>query len=100
MVETRLPPRLEPGDKVCLLSPASFPDPTWVGESVEILQGWGLCVEVGEHVMDRWGFMAGRDHDRLEDLNRAIRDRSVRAIITTRGVPAPTGSPMTWTSRP
>ena len=35
--------------------------------------------------MDRWGPMAGRDFDRAADMNDAIRDRGVRAIVTTRG---------------
>jgi muramoyltetrapeptide carboxypeptidase len=56
-----------------------------VSESVETLRGWGLQVEVGEHALDRWGFMAGRDADRLNDINEAFRDPGVRAIITTQG---------------
>jgi muramoyltetrapeptide carboxypeptidase len=80
-----LAPRLRPGDRVRLVSPASYPTAEWVRESVETLQSWGLRVEVGEHALDRWGFMAGRDEDRLNDLNEAFRDPGVRAIITTRG---------------
>lgn len=32
-----------------------------------------------------FGFMAGTDTDRLADMNDALRDPGVRAIITTRG---------------
>jgi muramoyltetrapeptide carboxypeptidase len=35
--------------------------------------------------MDQWGYMAGRDEDRLADLNAAFRDPRIRAIVTTRG---------------
>lgn len=80
-----LSPRLRFGDRVRLVSPASFPTREWVIESSEILQSWGLTVEVGEHALDQWGYMAGRDHDRLNDLNDAFRDPGVRAVITTRG---------------
>lgn len=80
-----LSPRLRAGDRVRLVSPASYPDRAWLDESIEILTGWGLEVEVGEHALDEWGYMAGRDHERLADLNDAFRDPGVRAIITTRG---------------
>lgn len=82
---SRRPPRLRPGDRVRLVSPASCPDRDWVAESVRVLEGWGLRVECGDHVLDRWGYMAGRDEDRLADLNDAFRDPGVRAVIATRG---------------
>jgi len=74
-----------PGDRVRLVSPASRPDRAWHTKSVAILEGWGLEVEVGDHAIDTWGYMAGRDEDRLSDLNEAFRDRGVRAIVTTTG---------------
>ncbi len=76
---------LRPGDRVRLVSPASFPEAAWVEESLSILAGWGLVGEVGDHVLDQWGYMAGTDQERLDDLNDAFRDPGVRAIITTRG---------------
>jgi muramoyltetrapeptide carboxypeptidase len=51
-----------------------------------MLESWGLRVELGAHVFDRFGhFLAGRDEDRLADINDALRDPGVRAIFTTRG---------------
>jgi muramoyltetrapeptide carboxypeptidase len=73
------------GEKVRLVSPASYPDPEWARESVRILEEWGLVAEVAEHALARFGYMAGRDSERLADLNEALRDPSVRAVITTRG---------------
>lgn len=80
-----LPPRVRPGDRVRLVSPASFPDAEWLRTSVRTLESWDLVVEVGEHAMDQFGYMAGRDEDRLADLNDAFQDPGVRAIFTTRG---------------
>ena len=68
-----------------LVSPSSPPSRAWLRESVDIVTGWGLRVEVGPHALDEWGFMAGSDDDRVADLNDAFRDPGVRAIITTRG---------------
>ena len=78
-------PGLRPGDLVRLVSPASYPEQEWVDESIAVLTGWGLRVDVGEHVVDRWGYMAGHDDDRRRDLNEAYRDPAVRAVVTTRG---------------
>ena len=50
-----------------------------------MLESWGLAVEVGAHALDEWGYMAGRDEDRLADLNDAFADPGVRAIVATRG---------------
>ena len=83
--EPLLSPVVHPGDRVRLVSPASFPTREWLAESVAILEGWGLVVEVGDHALDEWGYMAGRDDERLADLNAAFRDPGVRAVITTRG---------------
>jgi len=53
---------------------------------VRLLESWGLKVEVGAHVFDRWGhFLAGSDEDRLADINDALADTGVRAIFATTG---------------
>ena len=78
-------PVVRPGDRVRLVSPSSPPSRSWLTESIEVLNGWGLRAEVGPRALDAWGFMAGRDEDRLADLNDAFRDPGVRAIIATRG---------------
>ena len=76
---------LRPGDAVRLVSPASTPDEQAVEQAVAVLERSGLRVELGRHVFDRYGYLAGRDEDRLGDLNEALRDSTVRAIIATRG---------------
>lgn len=83
--EVLRPPRLRPGDTVRLVSPASTPEPANVERVVRYLTSLGLRAEVAPHVFDRWGYLAGRDEDRLADLNAALRDPGVRAVITTRG---------------
>jgi len=80
-----VPPRLRPGDRVRLVSPSSFPSREHVAYLTGMLTDWGLVVEVGEHVFDEHGYMAGTDEDRLADLNQALRDPTVRAIIPTAG---------------
>lgn len=80
-----LAPKLRSGDRVRLVSPASTPDRASVDDSLHVLESWGLRGEVAPHAVDTWGYMAGSDADRLDDLNRAFRDPEIRAIIATRG---------------
>jgi muramoyltetrapeptide carboxypeptidase len=84
-VKAVLPARLKVGDRVRLVSPASTPDREGVARCVTLFKSWGLKPEIGKHVFDEYGYLAGKDEDRLADLNDAIRDPGVRAIIATRG---------------
>ena len=68
-----------------MISPASYPDRASVDGYLAILDSWGLVGEVADHALDEWGYMAGSDQDRLDDVNAAFRDPGVRALITTRG---------------
>ena len=77
--------RLRPGDRVRLISPASTPSSAEVQYATKVLQGLGLQVDCGEHVLDAVGYMAGTDEDRLQDLNDALRDPGVAAVVATRG---------------
>jgi muramoyltetrapeptide carboxypeptidase len=80
------PHRLRPGDRVRFVSPASTPEREKVARGAEILTGWGLTVEIGLHAFDTMGhYLAGRDEDRLADINDALRDPAVRAIFCTTG---------------
>lgn len=78
-------PRLRRDDRVRIVSPASFPDETDLERLEAKLASWGLVVERGKHVLDQWGYMAGRDEARIDDLNSAFRDPNVRAVFTSRG---------------
>ena len=77
--------KLNKGDLVRLVSPASYPIPSSVYEQIGVLERWGLRCDMGKHVLSEFGYMAGTDTERLADLNGAFRDPQVRAVITTRG---------------
>lgn len=78
-------PRLRSGDRVRVVSPASFPSEEWATQVMDTLAGWGLRPELGAHALDRRGFLAGADEDRLADLNDALRDPGVRAVVASTG---------------
>jgi muramoyltetrapeptide carboxypeptidase len=68
-----------------VVSPASFPSAEWAEQVMETLVGWGLRPELGVHALDRRGFLAGSDEDRLADVNVALRDPGVRAVVAAIG---------------
>ena len=68
------------------VSPASTPSREGVRRGMEMVAGWGLRVEIAAHAFDRRGhYLAGRDEDRLADINDALRDPGIRAIFATTG---------------
>jgi muramoyltetrapeptide carboxypeptidase len=80
------PPRLNPGDTVGLINPAGA---TFQSQDIDIvkesLQALGLKTKPGNHLMDRYGYLAGKDRDRADDINEMFRDPSVQAILCVRG---------------
>jgi len=70
---------------VAVVSPASWPSDECVESCTSLVDSWGFRPRLGTHARDQLGYLAGRDEDRLADLNEAIRDPEVRAIVTTRG---------------
>ncbi|GLY08681.1 MULTISPECIES: LD-carboxypeptidase [Actinoplanes] len=78
------PPALRAGDRVRVIAPAGVPD-TRLARGIQILEGFGLVVEPGAHLYDRFGYLAGTDDDRLADLNAAFSDPGIRGVFAARG---------------
>ena len=83
---TLKPPRLKAGDTVGLINPAGatfHPDHVAIAE--ETLAALGLKMKAGQHLLDRYGYLAGSDEARAADVNNMYADKDVKAIITLRG---------------
>lgn len=81
-----IPEKLKRGDRVVFVSPASTPNRTDIENTAKWLhEEFGLEVEIGKHAFDELGYLAGKDVDRLEDINNALRDPGIKAIFATRG---------------
>lgn len=80
------PPRLEFGDTIALVAPASAPpDPKNIDRSVAALEKLGFEVKLAPRVRRRWGFLAGTDRDRAGDIMKMFGDKRVKAIVCVRG---------------
>ncbi|HEY9171299.1 MAG TPA: LD-carboxypeptidase [Verrucomicrobiae bacterium] len=81
-----LPPRLQPGDTLGILAPASAPpDPNSLDRAVAALEKLGFRIRLAPNVRKRRGFLAGGDRERASDLMRLFADPKVNAILCVRG---------------
>jgi len=60
-------------------------DPAYIDGAATRLRAWGYLVSEGAHARDAWGRFAGTDADRLADIEEALQDPSVDAILCSRG---------------
>jgi muramoyltetrapeptide carboxypeptidase len=85
---TRLirPPRLATGDTVVLISPASPPlSRRLLLLGKQRLEQLGFRVAIGRHALAEYGYLAGSDRERLQDLETAYLNPRVKAIFCARG---------------
>ncbi|MEL7243081.1 MAG: LD-carboxypeptidase [Cyanobacteria bacterium J06643_5] len=80
------PPALKPGSVIGIVSPASA---TFVKEELDIVQdavrALGLIPQLAPHVLDKYGYLAGKDIDRASDINQFFSDPKIKAILPIRG---------------
>jgi muramoyltetrapeptide carboxypeptidase len=80
------PERLDPGDAIGIVSPASPPaDPTIVDRGAGALEGLGFKVILAPNVRNRRGFLAGSDRERAADLMGMFADPRIKAMLCVRG---------------
>jgi len=80
------PPNLKKGDTIIILSPAGkLKSRTSVDPGIELANHWGLVVFFGNHMLAQDHTFAGTDKERLEDLQKALDNPSIKAIWCARG---------------
>jgi muramoyltetrapeptide carboxypeptidase len=84
-VKLLLPPALRPGDRIGIVAPAGPIERTRFEGGLDYLTERGFETILGKHLHDRLGYLAGRDEDRLADLNRMLVDPEMSAIWFARG---------------
>lgn len=80
------PRRLKPGSVVGIVSPASA---TFVREELDIVldavRSLGLVPRLAPHLLERYGYLGGKDKDRAADINQFFAAPEVAAILPIRG---------------
>ncbi|MBS7670397.1 S66 peptidase family protein [Croceicoccus gelatinilyticus] len=82
----RKPPRLREGDVVGLVEPAGYTSgPDALARVRHTVEGMGLVPRIGDHVGERFGYLAGTDEQRASDINAMFADDEIRAVFAVRG---------------
>jgi muramoyltetrapeptide carboxypeptidase len=79
------PPLLKTGSKVAIVGPAGNVSEDYVQKAVAIFESWGLKVILGKNLYSDYHQFSGTDGQRLSDLQEALDDDEVSAIISARG---------------
>ncbi|MEH2295159.1 S66 peptidase family protein [Nostoc sp.] len=81
-----LPAPLKPGDMLRVIAPSgALRELEPFARSVEIWRSHGYQVEISPKIDDKWGYLAGTDEDRRNQLAAAWQDPDCRGILCARG---------------
>ena len=79
-----VPEFLQAGDKVAVVNPAKRLQSNLEGE-LDQLKAWGLRPVLGKHLYNEDNLFAGTDAERLTDMQWALNDPEIKAVIIARG---------------
>ncbi|MEH2455847.1 S66 peptidase family protein [Nostoc sp.] len=81
-----LPAPLKPGDLLRVIAPSgALRELEPFARSVEIWRSHGYQVEISPKIDDKWGYLAGTDEDRRNQLAAAWQDPDCRGMLCARG---------------
>ena len=80
-----IPPALCNGDRIAIVSPASKIDAALIDAAASQLRAEGFEPVVMPHAKGECGSFSGTSAERLADLEQAINDPAIRAILCSRG---------------
>jgi muramoyltetrapeptide carboxypeptidase len=80
-----IPPYLKNGDKLAIVATARWISEEHLNAATGLFASWGWEVVPGKHLHHKHFQLAGTDAQRAEDLQRAINDPEIKAIVIARG---------------
>ena len=80
-----IPNKLNKGDKIAFIATARHISKNELEIAVKILDNWGLKVKFGRNLFNVENQFAGDDFQRASDLQEALDDNSIKAILCVRG---------------
>ena len=79
------PPFLKPNDQIRIVSPSGSIHPELIDGATKVLTTWDLNVTEGKIARSEYGRFAGTKEQRIADLQEALDDPNVKAILCSRG---------------
>jgi muramoyltetrapeptide carboxypeptidase len=80
-----IPPYLKNGDKLAIVATARWISEEHLNAATGMFASWGWEVAAANHLHDKHFQLAGTDAQRAEDLQKAINDPEIKAIVIARG---------------
>ena len=77
--------KLKHGDCIGIVAPSSPIDKGRVKKAKKAIEAMGFEVVVGQSCYESYGYLAGEDRLRADDINRMFEDRKIDGIIALRG---------------
>ncbi|MCK9212199.1 MAG: LD-carboxypeptidase [Ignavibacteriaceae bacterium] len=79
------PKKLKTGDTIGLISPGGFITEQQLEESKTNISSLGFSVVAAKNILKRYGYLAGTDKERTEDLHEMFSNTKVDGIVCVRG---------------
>lgn len=84
--KTIKPKALKKGDLIGIVAPAGPAiNDSNINKAINYLEKLGYRVEIAKHVFQKYGYLAGHDINRANDLNEYFKNKNIKAIFTLRG---------------
>ncbi|MFA5045392.1 MAG: LD-carboxypeptidase [Paludibacter sp.] len=80
-----LPSFLHANDQIRIVSPSGSIHPEYIDGATKVFSDWGLKVTEGKHARSEYGRFAGTPEQRTADMQEALDDPNVKAVLCSRG---------------
>ena len=77
--------KLKVGDLIEIIAPAKAIEEEHVMYAKELFEKSGFRVKISDHCLGQYNYFSGSIHDRLHDLQSALDNPEVKAIVSARG---------------
>jgi len=81
----RRPEYLQNGDQIVIIAPGGRVKEGGLELAIQELQGWGLKIEIADHVWQGHDYFSASDKNRLTDLQDAMNSNKYKAVFCARG---------------
>ena len=79
------PKKLKIGDTIGLISPASPVSDEAYSRTLKNLENLGFKYKTGDNILKKYGYLAGDDKGRVEDIHKMFADPEIDAVWCIRG---------------
>ncbi|MFV0470666.1 MAG: LD-carboxypeptidase [Paludibacteraceae bacterium] len=81
----KIPDFLKQGDEIRIISPSGVINPSYIDGAAKLITEWGYKSTEGMFTRAVYGRFAGKEQERYTDLQQALDDPNIKAILCSRG---------------